>query len=299
MDKLASKVRNQTFMLMSPYPGLDAPISLQAWGYQLKLDNANDSRIDAFIDALRQNATQEPQAGCSGGITDTDARLRWTWLRSRPSKGFDSSCFRSLGTRRARCRAVRHRALCFSLLVGFGAGLLTRPGTPGDDSADAGFARDMSAHHAQAVEMGMIAYQKATLPEVRTLGGDIAITQQGQIGVDADLAQGLGSGRQHAPAADVLDAERPAELLKATSCPGWRPGRRWRSSSTATGKQVDILFCQYMLRHHLGGIHMVDGVLAQNPTPEVKELAETMKKNQTAEVTVLRTLLTQLGAQPL
>jgi hypothetical protein len=70
VDKLASKVRNQTFMLMSPYPGLDAPISLQAWGYQLKLDNANDSRIDAFIDALRQNATQEPQAGCSGGITD-------------------------------------------------------------------------------------------------------------------------------------------------------------------------------------------------------------------------------------
>jgi hypothetical protein len=70
VEKLASKVRNQTFMLMSPYPGLDTPISLQAWGYQLKLDNANDSRIDAFIDALRQNATQEPQAGCSGGITD-------------------------------------------------------------------------------------------------------------------------------------------------------------------------------------------------------------------------------------
>jgi Protein of unknown function (DUF3105) len=71
VDKLASKVRNQPFMLMSPYPGLDAPISLQAWGYQLKLDNAGDSRIDSFIDALRQNATQEPQAGCSNGITDT------------------------------------------------------------------------------------------------------------------------------------------------------------------------------------------------------------------------------------
>ena len=30
----------------------------------------NDKRIDDFIDALRLNATQEPQAGCSGGITD-------------------------------------------------------------------------------------------------------------------------------------------------------------------------------------------------------------------------------------
>jgi Protein of unknown function (DUF3105) len=71
IDKLAAKVDGRSFMLMSPYPGLDAPISLQAWGYQLKVQNADDSRIDDFIDNLRQNATKEPQAGCSGGITDT------------------------------------------------------------------------------------------------------------------------------------------------------------------------------------------------------------------------------------
>lgn len=70
IDKLAGKVRDKSFMLMSPYPGLDKPISLQAWGFQLKVDNAGDGRIDDFIDALRQNATQEPQATCSGGITD-------------------------------------------------------------------------------------------------------------------------------------------------------------------------------------------------------------------------------------
>jgi hypothetical protein len=71
VDTLASKVRDRGFMLMSPYPGLDKPISLQAWGYQLKVDSASDSRIDDFIEALRQNATQEPQATCSGGITDS------------------------------------------------------------------------------------------------------------------------------------------------------------------------------------------------------------------------------------
>jgi hypothetical protein len=70
IDKLASRVRNVPFMLMSPYPNLDAPISLQAWGYQLKVDNASDGRIDSFIKALRVNTTREPQAGCSGGITD-------------------------------------------------------------------------------------------------------------------------------------------------------------------------------------------------------------------------------------
>src|SRR5882672_7804516 len=69
------------------------------------------------------------------------------------------------------------------LLIGLAVGRFTGSSTPGDDSADAGFARDMSTHHAQAVEMGMVAFQRATMPEVRTLGGDIAITQQGQIGV--------------------------------------------------------------------------------------------------------------------
>ena len=73
VDALADKVKDRTFMLMSPYPGLDKPISLQAWGYQLKVDNANDGRIDEFITALRQNATQEPQASCGNGITETGA----------------------------------------------------------------------------------------------------------------------------------------------------------------------------------------------------------------------------------
>jgi hypothetical protein len=71
VEELAGKVRDKAFMFMSPYPGLDTPISLQAWGYQLKVDDAGDARIDEFINALRQNATQEPEAGCSGGTTDT------------------------------------------------------------------------------------------------------------------------------------------------------------------------------------------------------------------------------------
>ena len=65
VDELASKVRNQTFMLMSPYPGLDAPISLQAWGYQLKVDSASDPRIAKFITALRYNPKTTPEYGAS------------------------------------------------------------------------------------------------------------------------------------------------------------------------------------------------------------------------------------------
>lgn len=71
VEKLASKVRNKSYMMMSPYPGLDQPISLQTWGYQLKVSDANDGRIDQFISALGGAVdSQEPGAVCSGGITD-------------------------------------------------------------------------------------------------------------------------------------------------------------------------------------------------------------------------------------
>jgi Protein of unknown function (DUF3105)/TIR domain len=73
IDRLAERVRGVPYLFLSPYPGLDRPISLQAWGYQLKVDRADDTRIDAFIRALRINATQEPQATCGNGVTDTGA----------------------------------------------------------------------------------------------------------------------------------------------------------------------------------------------------------------------------------
>lgn len=72
VEKLAERVRGKEKMMMSPYEGLDAPISLQAWGYQLKVDNADDERIDEFIKALRVNASIEgPNALCSSGVTAT------------------------------------------------------------------------------------------------------------------------------------------------------------------------------------------------------------------------------------
>ncbi len=71
IDKLTTKVQGKDYMFMSPYAGLDKNISLQVWGYQLKVDNADDPRIDEFIKALRLNATMEPNAACSGGNTTT------------------------------------------------------------------------------------------------------------------------------------------------------------------------------------------------------------------------------------
>ncbi|QSB15835.1 DUF3105 domain-containing protein [Natronosporangium hydrolyticum] len=72
VDRLASLVEGNEKMMMSPYPSLDAPISLQAWGYQLKLDDPGDGRINEFIRALRVNSSLEgPNARCDGGVSTT------------------------------------------------------------------------------------------------------------------------------------------------------------------------------------------------------------------------------------
>lgn len=69
--QLSAKVKGNDYMLMSPYPGLNSAISLQAWGFQLKVSNVNDGRIDKFVKAYRKNSNVEPGATCSGGIDKT------------------------------------------------------------------------------------------------------------------------------------------------------------------------------------------------------------------------------------
>ncbi|MER7416340.1 DUF3105 domain-containing protein [Micromonospora peucetia] len=77
VTKLAEKVRGKEKLMLSPFEGLDKPISLQAWGYQLKVDNADDARIDEFVKALKVNASVEgPTALCSQGITATGTTPR-------------------------------------------------------------------------------------------------------------------------------------------------------------------------------------------------------------------------------
>jgi hypothetical protein len=65
LTTLSAKVQNQPYTVMSPYPGLDQPISLQSWGHQLKLSDAGDPRIDQFIAALRVNQYTHPEPGAS------------------------------------------------------------------------------------------------------------------------------------------------------------------------------------------------------------------------------------------
>jgi hypothetical protein len=58
----------QTYVDLSPYPGLPSPVVVSAWGKQLKLNNASDPRLEAFVKKYKQGPqTPELGAPCTGG----------------------------------------------------------------------------------------------------------------------------------------------------------------------------------------------------------------------------------------
>jgi hypothetical protein len=70
VDKLAARTKKVSYIMVSPYQDLDSPVSLQAWGYRLKVPDADDPRIDEFIERYRLKGV-EPGAPCTGGRTTT------------------------------------------------------------------------------------------------------------------------------------------------------------------------------------------------------------------------------------
>lgn len=66
LSTLKSKLPS-TYVVLSPYEGLDSPIVLSGWNAQLKLDDAADPRIPAFFEEYWQSQNvPEPGAPCTG-----------------------------------------------------------------------------------------------------------------------------------------------------------------------------------------------------------------------------------------
>ena len=57
--------------ILSPYPGLDAPLVVTVWGAQLRLSGPDDPRLPLFLERYGNAQTApEPMASCDGGLSD-------------------------------------------------------------------------------------------------------------------------------------------------------------------------------------------------------------------------------------
>ncbi|MFC6085017.1 DUF305 domain-containing protein [Sphaerisporangium aureirubrum] len=179
---------------------------------------------------------------------------------------------------------------------------------PGDDSPEAGFARDMAVHHAQAAEMGFAVRDASGDAAVRNLAYDIITTQTAQRGVfmgwlqQWDLTQ-AGSrppmawmaGHGGHAAAPTASAQPGGGV---TLMPGMATDAEMDRLKAAKGKDGEILFLQLMIRHHQGGVDMAKGLLKLSDRPEVRTMAQHIVDTQDSEIQLMTEMLTARGAKP-
>jgi uncharacterized protein (DUF305 family) len=176
----------------------------------------------------------------------------------------------------------------------FVLGRSTAVSSPGERSADAGFARDMIIHHAQAVAMADAIRTRSQDPAMRTLAFDIIMTQQHQIGQmrgwldlwglspnSADLPM---AWMGHPVARDAMPGmASPAELQQLAQLPV---------------ADAEVQFLRLMIHHHQAGVEMAQGALDRASTAVVKDLAGGIVSSQQAEIGLMQSMLQARGLPP-
>lgn len=179
------------------------------------------------------------------------------------------------------------------VLFGLSVWLWTAAREPGNNSAEAGFARDMMVHHAQAVEMSEIIRPKTENARINTLATDITLTQQAQIG----QMQGW-LNLWDLPAAGT----EPTMTWMGMSTEGRMPGMASQEEINRLRdlppERADELFLQLMIPHHEAAVPMSNAVLERTGNPTVERLANAIVSSQEAEISIMQALLRDMGANP-
>jgi uncharacterized protein (DUF305 family) len=181
-----------------------------------------------------------------------------------------------------------------ALLVGALGGYLLRGArTPTADSVDVGFARDMSVHHEQAVQMAALVYDRSDDPAIRSLAFDILTTQQGQIGIMSGWLDAWGVPWTSAEPR-MAWMGMPVEGLM----PGMATAQQMNSLREAAGAAADIVFLQLMIPHHRAGVDMAAAAFDRAATEPVRLLAGSILEAQNLEIDYMQELLQAKGQAP-
>lgn len=171
--------------------------------------------------------------------------------------------------------------------------------TPADDSVEAGFARDMAEHHAQAVEMSLEVLRTTEDEGVRALATDIASTQGNQLGQmegwirQWDLPMARPGDRM-----DWMESmDHSMHMVEGAPMAGMANPEQMESLRNADGEAADVLYLQLMITHHIAGVEMAQAALDQGVDGEVKRLAAAMVNGQEAEIDLMLGMLEERGEQ--
>lgn len=217
----------------------------------------------------------------------------------------------------SRLRVVLLALIGVALLAIGGAGAVAlgigQPETPAENSVDAGFARDMSRHHLQAVLMANLALDRTQDPLIHSLAFDISSTQNNQVGrMQGWLTMwGLSANSSVAPMSWMDGSAMPSmtmpdgTTMHATSVgsdgrmPGMATDQELDQLRAMSGQAFDVQFLRLMIRHHEGGVPMATYAEQRAQEPAVRQLAKSIVETQEAETQTMLQMLRARGGEPL
>ena len=164
---------------------------------------------------------------------------------------------------------------------------------PAESSPEVGFARDMAAHHAQAVNLATLLRDTTDDPQRRLIALDMMLTQQAQIGqMQGWLNVWKVSIAHTGPAMGWMGMPTTGLM------PGMATPDQINQLRNLKGKNADGLFLSLMIPHHRGGVKMAQAILQRSQRPEVLAMAQSIVKAQEGEIALMQALLAQKGFPP-
>lgn len=179
------------------------------------------------------------------------------------------------------------------LLAALAAWVVMGAGNPGENSAEAGFARDMMEHHDQAVEMSAIILQRSDDELLGFLATDIMLTQQAQLGQMRGWLDAWGLHPVNAgPAMVWMDHPTTGRM------PGMASPEDIQRMKEIPVNEAEGLFLELMIIHHVAGVEMADAALERTDHEAVVPLARSMSEAQMIEIDLMQDMLVERGFEP-
>lgn len=183
-------------------------------------------------------------------------------------------------------------AIVLAIVAGALGYLLWQEQTPGDDSAEAGFLRDMQVHHTQAVEMAMIIRDRTDDDLLKAMATDIAFTQTNEMGMMQSVLNVWGLNPTGSEPAMTWMGHPTTGLMAGMATP-----EQVNLLRTLPVDEAEVLFLQLMNRHHIAGVEMAQAIIDRSDNADIEQLASAMIRTQNAEIAIMNTRLEERGAE--
>ncbi|MFC7022136.1 DUF305 domain-containing protein [Promicromonospora thailandica] len=161
--------------------------------------------------------------------------------------------------------------------------------------ADAEFLSDMIWHHDQAIEMSVLAPERAASEQLKTFANRIDVVQASEIDLMTSwLEENDYPVPLTAEGGDGSGPRAPEHGHDAADMPGMLTDVEMAALEDASGQEFDRLYLEGMIKHHEGALAMCKEVAAAGSQERVLELANNIAADQMAEIDRLDQMLDEL-----